>query len=834
VRRGLSLAVVVGLVLATAWVPGWAGSAERLEWGECPFDAGSSGAECATVTVPQDYRDPGGRQLDIHISRVRSAQPALRRGTLVMNQGGPGPHLNDVASIGELVPQSVLDAYDIVSFDQRGFGHSAPVHCGLTPGQQLTFPWPLPGGEPAVREQAAGIAAQCAERAGADLPFLGTANVARDTDRIREALGEERITYLGVSYGTYLGVAYDSMFPQRVDRMLLESNVDPAAAWRDTFRGTMTEGVELRFGDFAGFVAARHDEYGLGTTRAQVRESVLDLADRLDAEPLSTPAGDVTGAHVRIGLFATLYADAAFPLGGRLFAAVRDRDASAAASAGRELGLWYDDDNSASAQMAVFCADGTWPRDPAVYAAQAQADVARYPLTGGAGAAIWPCAFWPSDPIDPPVRANYRGRPNVLLVNNLRDPGTTYAAATALRHEFGDRARLVGVDQGGHGAYLFNHNACAQRVGTDFLVDGARPKRNFVCPARHAGLAGALEHLTTVLDVPGAFAEVRDGNATAELSSGVADVRTGRAPAGSDRVRIFSNTKTFVATVVLQLVAEGRVSLDAPVERYLPGMIRANGNDGREITIRQLLSHTGGLPDYDSPVHAPDDGYHRHRFDHHTPGQLVRSGTSKARLSLPGKEFHYSTTNYVVAGMIIEKVTGRPYADEVTERILRPLGLRDTALPGDRVTIPGPHAHGYSHLDDNDQLAGTGRRIDVTLVNPSLLWAGGEMVSTVSDLNTFFAALLDGRLLPAALLAEMTKTVPADVFPVPGEGYGLGLIRVPLSCGGEYWTHGGSGLGYQTRQGTTLDGRQVGIVTTTSPSTSDHSATVLNAVDAAL
>lgn len=831
-RSQLSLTIVFGLVSAAVWVPAPASSTGSLVWGDCPFDAGSSAAECASVSVPQDYRDPGGTQLEIHVSRIPSARPDLRRGTLVMNQGGPGPHLDDVAGFHELVPRDVLEAYDIVSFDQRGFGRSAPIRCGLTPDQQFTFPWPLPGGEPAVRERAAGIARQCAQRAGTDLPLVGTANVARDLDRIREALGEERITYLGASYGTYLGVAYDSMFPQRVDRMLLESNVNPAAAWRNTFRESMTEGVERRFGDFAEFVAKRHSEYGLGATRSAVQRSFLGLVRRLDAEPLVTAAGAVTGAHLRIGLLAPLYADAAFPLGARLLATARDGDATVAAAVGAELRLWYDDDNTASAQMAVFCADGAWPHDPAVYAAQARADAARYPLTGGAGAAIWPCAFWPSDPIDPPIRATGRGRPNVLLINNLRDPATTYGAAAALRRQLGERARLVGVDRGGHGAYLGSQNACAQRVGTDFLVHGARPVRDFLCPAKHAELRGALEHLTAVQHVPGALAEIRDDAGTTELSSGVADVRSGRAPTSSDRVRIFSNTKTFVATVVLQLSAEGRVALDAPVERYLPGLIRGNGNDGREISVRQLLSHTSGLPDYDSPVHAPNGGYYRHRFDHHTPAELVRSGVSKPRLAVPGSEFHYSTTNYVLAGMIIEEVTGRSYAAEVTERILRPLGLHDTVLPGNRVNIPGRHARGYAHLDGNKQLAGTGRRIDVTRLNPSLLWAGGEMVSTLSDLNTFFAALLDGRLLPAPQLAQMKRTVPADVF--PGASYGLGLIRVPLSCGGEYWTHGGSGLGFQTRQGTVLDGRQVSIVITTSPSTPEQSTAVLDAVDTAL
>lgn len=779
-------------------------SAEGLAWGPCPFPGR---VECATVQVPVDYRDPGGQQIDIHVSRVRSERPDLRRGTLIMNQGGPGPHLDDTASIHELVPQSVLDSYDIISFDQRGFGASAPVHCGLTPEEQFTFPWPLPGGEPAVRQRARRIADKCASQEL--MPFLGTANVARDMDRIRSALGERTITYLGISYGTYLGVAYDSLFPHRVDRMLLDSNIDPAAAWRNTFRDSMTTGVDVRFTDFARF---------LGRDPAEVRREFLGLVRDLDRNPLPTPSGALTGSHLRITLFASLYNDNAFPLAARMLTAARDRDAATAAEVGDQLSVWYDDDNDASGELGVFCADGTFPRDPKAYAAQAEVDARRYPLTGGAGAAIWPCAFWASDPIDPPVAANSRGRSNILLINNLRDPATTYGAASSLRRQYGDRARLVGADQGGHGAYPFSPNACVRRIGTNFLVHGARPA-DMTCPAEHAGLAGAVEHLTTVDGVPGAAAEIRDADGGTRFASGVADVTTRRPMQATDRVRVFSNTKAFVATVVLQLVAEGRIALDAPVSRYLPGM---------DITVRQLLQHTGGVPDFDSAVFGPG-GYARHRFDHHTPESLVADAFTQP--SPPAGEFHYSTTNYVVAGMLIEKVTGRPYASEVRDRILTPLNMRDTVLPGDDAAVPGRHARGYANVDGQDQISVSGRRIDVTLLNPSLVWAGGEAVSTVADLNTFFGALLGGRLLPPAQLAEMRKAVPANL--VPGAAYGLGLMRVPLSCGGEYWTHGGSGLGYQTRSGATAD-RQVSIVITVSPATTAQSRTMLDAVDTAL
>jgi CubicO group peptidase (beta-lactamase class C family)/pimeloyl-ACP methyl ester carboxylesterase len=834
---GLLSAALLASVLAVPSV-GASGRAEPA-WGGCPFAVGDSGAECTVVAVPLDYRRPGGRMIDVHVSRVPARNPAVRQGVLVTSTGGPAAHLSDAVRLTGRLPAAVLDRYDVVSFDQRGFGRSAPVRCSLRPEQQYGIPWPL-GSDAAMNARARQIAGQCAEHAGAVLPYLGTANVARDVDRIRQVLGADRVSFLGISYGTYLGTVYDAMFPGRVEAMLLDSTVDAARAWRGVWRASLTGGVEGRLPDFLDFAVAARERYRLGATAVEVRATILDLIGRAD---LATPAGRITGTEVRIALFGAMYNDGAFPLLAGLLAAVRDGDASTAAALSSELQVWYDDDNTASAQLGVFCADGTFPRSPAVYAREAAADAAEYPVTGGAGAAIWPCAYWASDPIDPPATVSSRGRDNILLINAVRDPATTLAGARNLQRAFGGRARLVSVEHGGHGVYLAAGNACADRIGTDFLVTGRRPAADLTCPAEHAGLRGELEHLTTVDGTPGALAEVRDAHGTTVLSSGTADVRTGVPPRARDRVRIFSNTKAFVATVVLQLVAEGRVELDAPVERYLPGLVRGNGNDGREISVRQLLQHTGGLPDFDSTVFEPGR-YYADRLDHHTPEELVRAGTSKRRLSVPGREFHYSTTNYVVAGLLVERVTGHPYAQEIRARILRPLGLADTSVPGDDPRIHGPHLHGYAHLDGDSHLDGdahlngdarisdTGRRVDATALNPSLVWAGGAMVSTVSDLNTFFTALLGGKLLPAAQLAAMTTTVPENL--IPGGGYGLGLLRVPLSCGGEYWGHGGDGLGYQTRGGVTTDGRAVSLVHTTAPSTSQQWADGLKAVDTAL
>lgn len=205
-----------------------------------------------------------------------------------------------------------------------------------------------------------------------------------------------------------------------------------------------------------------------------------------------------------------------------------------------------------------------------------------------------------------------------------------------------------------------------------------------------------------------------------------------------DRLRIGSVTKTFTATVVLQLAAEHRVALDAPVARYLPGLIEGNGHDGRKITVRQLLQHTSGLPDYlDSPAW---DHFERLRFRHFEPRELIARALRMPRPE--GSGFHYATTNYLVTGLIVEKVTGRSAESEITRRIIDPLRLHDTYCPGDDPRPRGPHSHSYFTTDQ-----GTGR-VDGTDWNMTFGGVGGALVSSSGDLERFFAALLGGRLLP--------------------------------------------------------------------------------------
>ncbi|SOB84290.1 serine hydrolase domain-containing protein [Streptomyces sp. 1331.2] len=332
-----------------------------------------------------------------------------------------------------------------------------------------------------------------------------------------------------------------------------------------------------------------------------------------------------------------------------------------------------------------------------------------------------------------------------------------------------------------------------------------------------------LDALVRSDGVPAALATVqgRDGRAR-HYTAGVGNLATGAKVPVDGQVRIGSNTKTFTAVVVLQLVAEGKVDLDATVETYLPGVVHGEGIDGRLVTVRQLLQHTSGLPEYEGLL---DEASLRHRY--FEPRELLDLAFQHKPELAPGAEFSYSSTNYVLAGLIVQKVTGRPLAEEIDRRIVRKLGLRHTYFPavGDR-TIREPHPEGYRKDSAEGPLG------DFTEMDPSAAWAAGQMISTDSDLNRFFTALLvPGRLLPEAQLAQMRTTVPIGDT---GAGAGLGILSRPLSCGGVYWGHGGDIPGYETRGGATDDGRAVNIAVTTVPTDYDVTRRLEAVVDTAL
>ncbi|MFG2781222.1 serine hydrolase domain-containing protein [Streptomyces prunicolor] len=327
-------------------------------------------------------------------------------------------------------------------------------------------------------------------------------------------------------------------------------------------------------------------------------------------------------------------------------------------------------------------------------------------------------------------------------------------------------------------------------------------------PARgdHTATRQAIE--AAVQDgVPGVTATARHGRVTWSTTAGVGNLRTGKPRSADDRYRVGSITKTFVSTVILQLEAEGRLSLDDTVEKWLPGVVKGNGYDATKITLRELLNHTSGIFNYTADddfgtTYFTKDGFFQHRYDTKSAADLVAIAMTHKPDFAPGTSWNYSNTNYVLAGMVIERVTGNSYATEIGRRIINPLHLRATSLPGARVTVPQPSSHAYSKLARTP----TGPTYDVTRLNPTIASSAGSLISDSSDLDRFYGALLRGELLPPKQLKEMKTTVPA----AEGSGYmryGLGLTDITLPCGVHVWGHDGGIHGSSSVAVTTADGR---------------------------
>ncbi|MCC3767635.1 serine hydrolase [Streptomyces sp. UNOC14_S4] len=306
--------------------------------------------------------------------------------------------------------------------------------------------------------------------------------------------------------------------------------------------------------------------------------------------------------------------------------------------------------------------------------------------------------------------------------------------------------------------------------------------------------------------VPGVLGRTEDGGDVWQGSAGVADRDTQRPRQAQDRFRVGSISKAFTSVVLLQQEAEGRISLDDTVDHWLPGVVRG-GHDGRAITVRQLLNHTSGIFNYTQDpavVAALTTDFQRHRFDTKTPRQLVDIAMKHAPDFRPGEGWNYSNTNYVLAGMIVEKVSGHSYATEIERRVLKPLGMRATTLPGASPWMPNPHGRAYSKLEI--QPAPDAKIYDVTDFNPSWAGAAGEIISTTGDLNTFYRALLGGKLLPQPQQRELLTTVSTRGR-LPGASYGLGVYAQKLSCGVDIWAHGGGIPGSASMVAATPDGK---------------------------
>ncbi|MEU9091672.1 serine hydrolase domain-containing protein [Streptomyces sp. NPDC087901] len=311
----------------------------------------------------------------------------------------------------------------------------------------------------------------------------------------------------------------------------------------------------------------------------------------------------------------------------------------------------------------------------------------------------------------------------------------------------------------------------------------------------------------------GVLAEVQTAAGRTTARAGRTDRSAPSRPVPWDAYyRIGSDTKTFTAVLLLQLAGEGRLALTDTVERWLPGAVRGEGNDGRRITVANLLRQTSGLNDYlavspDAADAFTPAGYLRSRFRCMAPEDQLKAALAYPPLWLPRAEhpererhFGYSNTNYVVAGLIAEQVTGHSWAQEIHDRIIGPLGLRHTLTPGTSPYVPAPTASAYTWFPD------AGRPVDTTLAAGG--GADGSLISTTHDHGVFLRALMSGRLLRPAQLAAMKETVAADDWiTAPGVRYGLGIAWRPVAGSRDgIWFHGGTHLGTVSESGVTPDG----------------------------
>ncbi|MCA2216403.1 serine hydrolase domain-containing protein [Jidongwangia harbinensis] len=321
------------------------------------------------------------------------------------------------------------------------------------------------------------------------------------------------------------------------------------------------------------------------------------------------------------------------------------------------------------------------------------------------------------------------------------------------------------------------------------------------------GLQAALDDIVSAAAI-GVLAEVHDRGRVWRGAGGVSRLGTHRAVPVAGRFRAGSITKSFVAAVVLQLAGEGRLALDDTLQRWLPGVLPG----AERITVRQLLQHTSGVANYPNTpsfraIYHSEAAIVRMRHRTWTPPELVAFAAGVPLLFEPGTSWMYSNTNFVLLGMVVERVTGAGYAAEVRRRILRPLGLRGTRFPATDAALTGAHPHGYLAVGRD----GGEEPVDITVFNPSVAGASGEVTSTAADLNVFFRALLGRRLLGPAEQEQMRAAcaTPRDY------DYGLGLMTRTVAGGTRLWGHRGDIFGYYAESWIAEDGgRQLTVAAT--------------------
>ncbi|MEU3561954.1 alpha/beta hydrolase [Kitasatospora sp. NPDC006786] len=463
---------------------------QTLNWQPC---ARQPALDCATMAAPLDWHHPGvGADLTIAVSRHRATGPAERKGTLLMAAGGPGgTGLLRPTNLAAGAP-AVAAAYDIVGFDQRGVGESTKAVCQTKAEMQEFLAGDYRDQSPAAIDRVIAnsrkLAASCQERSGDLIPYLTTEQTARDIDLFRGLLGERKIGYYGPSYASMIGAYYATLFPHRVERMVLDSNIGFDGTWEKYELGQPMS-FQRRFDeDFVPWLAARDTTYHWGSTPEQVRAHWEQRRAALHDSPIVEGSVTIGPNQLDSLAMSAIYRASDFPELARMLAAVdnwQGLDPATRTAAAKIFGSYLSPEFLAE-YFAVTCNDTPWTRDLDTWIERGAENTARWPLAGARTLAFSAvCAAWPVAPA-PEVKVTGARLPTTLMLNSVHDPATYYEAALGA-HRALRGSRLVTVTgSGDHGQYPTS-NTCVSGVVERYLLDGEAPARDLTCPSPQAG-----------------------------------------------------------------------------------------------------------------------------------------------------------------------------------------------------------------------------------------------------------------------------------------------------------------------------------------------------------
>jgi pimeloyl-ACP methyl ester carboxylesterase len=440
--------------------------------------------ECGTVAVPLDYQNPGGSTIEIAVARHPAEVPSERIGSLVINPGGPGGSgIDDLPNELSVLTPELLDRFDIVSFDPRGVGRSSPVECPSEDASASGSAGPTvdpvpttPATEAALLANDREFAAQCEAASGSILPFVGTVDTARDLDRIREALGDAQLTFIGHSYGTLLGATYSQEFPTHVRAMVLDGAIDPALSTTQ-YVSDQASSLESELQSFFTWCASNNDCAWRPTGDPTV--ALLGLIQRTRTQPLSLAGGGTAGvAEIYDALLAGLESQSSWVTLGQSLAQIQSGNGTLVS----QMSNRYEtggSSNAAEAEQAIDCLDHPVDRNPTSYPAIAASLGKTAPVFGPLlGWGLLGCATWPALPTRSPAPVDDEGAPPILVVGTTGDPVTPYAWAVALSKELSG-GRLLTWQGQSHVAYFYS--PCIRAQVQSYLVDGVLPAPGYVC-----------------------------------------------------------------------------------------------------------------------------------------------------------------------------------------------------------------------------------------------------------------------------------------------------------------------------------------------------------------